>query len=119
MICYFTSFIEVEVKETYMIENESVIKDKDFLDVQQRFELLSNELKKNACVLPRTIQWVFHTIHIRHQRSSEKDYQTIRQKQMENHCKVIANSTDNQMFIFQSLLCYQGYYLYALRHLLI
>ena len=119
MLCCLASFVEIEVEEGHTIENKSVIQDKDVLDVQQRLELLSNELKKNACVIPRTIQWNFHIFHMRNQRSLEKDYQTIRLKKIETLCKVIVDSTGHQVIIFQSLLCYQGYYLYALRHLLI
>ena len=119
VICFFASFVDVEIKESHISIYESVIHDKDVLDVQQRLETLTNELKKNACVLPRTIQWNYHVFHIRNQRTIEKDYQTIRLKKIEHLCKVIENSTDSQVIIFQSLLCFQGYYLYALRHLLI
>jgi len=99
--------------------NESVLNDKDVLDVQQRLETLTNELKKNACILPRTIQWNYHISHIRNQRSLEKDYQTIRLKKIEHINKVIEITANYQIINFNILLCRQGYYLFALRHLLI
>jgi hypothetical protein len=96
VICYLDSFVEVGEKDPHIIVNKSVIQDKDVLDVQQHLETLTNELRKNACVLPRTIQWNYHVIQIRNQRSLEKDYQTIRLKNIGYLSKVIEITANAQ-----------------------
>jgi hypothetical protein len=90
-------------------------------DTEQRLTLLSNELKERTCVLPRQTsgQWVHHIANKRTLRGLEKVLQQFRLKgenQLRKVCEIISEC---QIVNYSTLLCRRGYYLFALRKLLI
>jgi hypothetical protein len=102
------------------VESESLVEGKDARNVQQCLEILSNELKSRTCVLPRrTVQSANNTVHLRTARGQEKTFHQVRlkgEKQLHRVCEAVAN---RQIVNYFALLCRKGYYVYALRKLLI
>lgn len=101
------------------LHEESRIEESKETDFPQRLEELSNEFKSRTCVLPRrTVQVVNFSVNIR----EEKDQKVFLQNRLngENQLyKIVELNTDCQIIQFATLLCRKGYYVYALRKLLI
>lgn len=88
-------------------------------DIPQRMEELRDEFKGRTCLLPRrTVQLVNLSIHIREQKVG-KAFLQCRIKNENQQYKISELNSDCQIIKLSSLLCCKGYYVYALRKLLI
>jgi hypothetical protein len=90
-------------------------------DVEHRLTLLSNELKGRTCVLPRQTsgQWVHHIANKRTLQGLEKALQQFRLRGESQLGRVNKIASDCQTVNYFTLLCRRGYYIFALRKLLI
>ncbi|MDR3251238.1 MAG: hypothetical protein LBT42_06205 [Tannerella sp.] len=103
------------------IEETGTITEKiDRPDNVRLMETLSNELRSRKSVLPRqNFQWSNNTIDTRTIRSQTKMQQLFRLKSEDRLRKVSVAVSDCQITNYFTLLCRRGYYIYALRKLII
>jgi hypothetical protein len=96
--------------------------DRNPTDAEHRLTLLSNELKERTCVLPRqttSCQGVHHIANKRALRGWEKILQQFRLRGENQLRKVNEIISDCYIINYSTLLCRRGYYIFALRKLLI
>lgn len=115
---FFLQGCEVAENITAPDSDEARLEEKIF-DLPQRLEELSSEFKSRTCLLPRrTVQLVNLSVHIREQKV-EKAFLQCRIKSENQHHKISELNSDCQILKLSSLLCRKGYFVYALRKLLI
>ena len=88
-------------------------------DIPQRLEELSNEFKSRTCLLPRrTVQLANCLVKIREQKTQKVFLQNRLNGENQSY-KIVELNSDCQIIQFATLLSRKGYYIYALRKLLI
>lgn len=108
-----------EQEDTISSGGKSRIQAVETSEIPQRLEELSDELKSRTCLLPRrTVQLISHSVKVREEKSQKVFWQT----RLNGENKLYRTSeftSDCQIIQFATLLCRKGYYIYALRKLLI
>ncbi|MDR2921177.1 MAG: hypothetical protein LBV72_17665 [Tannerella sp.] len=105
--------------EVCAFHKESHFEESQKTDIPQRLEELSNEFKGRTCVLPRrSVQVANFLVKVREQKS-QKTFLQNRLNGENQLYKIVELNTDCQIIQFATLLCRRGYYVYALRKLLI
>ena len=99
----------------------SVSEQSDPTGTERCLAVVNNELKNRSCILPRqtSVQWVHSPAKERTSRAPGKTLQQLRLKR-ENHLRKVCEAvSDIQTMHYSALLCRRGYYIFALRKLLI
>jgi len=117
----FVSEEEINSDQSIMTQREAVMKEKNAAtDMQQRLEIISNDLRNSNCLTPRrNIQTTNHAPVIRVTKSAERILHDIRLKGASRLQKVSEYVSICQTTNFSALLCSTGYHVYALRKIII
>ena len=101
-------------------QQEAVMKEKSSSDINHHLQVLSSELKGSNCLTPRrVVQHTSNTLNIRLFKYQEKFSQYFRLKGEDLLQKVSEEVTICQTTNLSTLLCRNGYHVYALRRIII
>lgn len=121
LLCCFILLFACDVNKSDTLLTfceKSRIEETKKTDIPQRLEELSNEFKSRTCLLPRrTVQLTNCLVKIREQKTQKVFHQNRLNGENQLY-KIVELNTDCQNIQFATLLR-KGYYIYALRKLLI
>lgn len=105
---------------THLQETQSVMEETEQANREQHIAILKDDLKNSNLLSPRrTLQSVSSQFHIRSQSQTEKNIQYFRLKGYDLMAKLLEEKSITHHINYSTLLCRNGYHVFALRKLLI